>query len=93
MLYVFSNDVIFWTRHKPISKCKVTNNSLNNCDFQAKTLIGHAFGMFQWQSAISNTQQRVTQQHITQQRVTQHAEDMSLRDDDFLIGFNWVLMD
>jgi len=38
--------------------------------------------MFQWQSAISNTQQRVTQQHITQQRVTQHAEDMSLRDDE-----------
>ena len=42
MLYVFSNDVIFWTRHKPISKCKVTNNSLNNCVFQAKTLIASA---------------------------------------------------
>ena len=40
-----------------------------------------------------NTQQRVPQQHITQQRVTQHAEGMSLRDDVFLIGFNWVLMD
>ena len=48
--------------------------------------------MFQWQSAIFNTQQRVTQQritqqrvpqqHITQQRVTKHAEDMSLRDDE-----------
>ncbi|MDD7717463.1 MAG: hypothetical protein PUJ20_08325, partial [Bacteroidales bacterium] len=61
-----------------------------------------------WQSTIFNTQQRVpqqhitqqritqqrvTQQHITQQRVTKHAEGMSLRDDDFLIGFNWVLMD
>ena len=32
----------FWTRHKPISKCKVTNNSLNNCVFQAKTLIASA---------------------------------------------------
>lgn len=42
MLYVFSNDVIFWTRHKPISKRKVTNNSLNNCVFQAKTLIASA---------------------------------------------------
>ena len=49
--------------------------------------------MFQWQSAIFNTQQRVPQQHITQQRVTKHAEGMSQRDDDFLIGFNWVLMD
>ena len=43
--------------------------------------------MFQWQSTIFNTQQRVTQQHITQQhitqqRVTQHAEGMSLRDDE-----------
>lgn len=36
MLYVFSNDVIFWTRHKPISKRKVTNNSLNNCVFPTK---------------------------------------------------------
>ena len=54
--------------------------------------------MLQWQSAIFNTQQRVTQQHITQQRVNQqrvnqHAEGISLRDDVFLIGFNWVLMD
>ena len=32
----------FWTRHKPISKCKVTNNSLSNCVFQAKTLIASA---------------------------------------------------
>ena len=32
----------FWTRHKSISKCKVTNNSLNNCDFQVKTLIASA---------------------------------------------------
>ena len=53
--------------------------------------------MFQWQSTIFNTQQRVpqqhitqqritqqrvTQQHITQQRVTKHAEGMSLRDDE-----------
>ena len=48
--------------------------------------------MFQWQSAIFNTQQRVPQQHITQQRITQqrvtqqhitqHAEGMSLRDDE-----------
>ncbi|UKI43153.1 MAG: hypothetical protein L6U16_08555 [Porphyromonadaceae bacterium] len=39
-----------------------------------------------------NTQQRVPQQHINQQRinqqrVNQHAEGISLRDDDFLIGF------
>ena len=40
------------------------NFSITKCEKDSE-------GMFQWQSAISNTQQRVTQQHITQQRVTQ----------------------